>query len=123
MGVHHHSTRSSRRQLAGTAVAGEGRASGRDPGEAVRIQDHLGEGTDPAGAVGRTLGSPGRLVDHMALGVGRIGADRTLAGPLVGSSLAVVEGDSPAEGGTVDLAGHSNPHRRIDSAGVHRTTC
>jgi hypothetical protein len=92
--VHHHSTRSSRRQLAGTAVAGEGRASGRDPGEAVRIQDHLGEGTDPAGAVGRTLGSPGRLVDHMALGVGRIGADRTLAGPAARKVSMDVRGTS-----------------------------
>jgi hypothetical protein len=79
--VRHHSTRSSRRHLAGTAVAGEGRASGRDPGEAVHIQDRLGEGTDPAGAVGRTPGSPGHLVDHRVLGVGHIGADRTLAGP------------------------------------------
>lgn len=46
--------------------------------------------------------------------------------PLVGSSLAVVEGNDPAEGGSVlGLAGHSNRHRRhrIDSAGVHRTTC
>lgn len=46
--------------------------------------------------------------------------------PLVGNSLAVVEGNDPVEGGSVlGLAGHSNRHRRrrIDSAGVHRTTC
>lgn len=45
--------------------------------------------------------------------------------PLVGNSLAVVEGNDPAEGGSVlGLAGHSNRRRRrIDSVGVHRTTC
>lgn len=76
---------SRRRYFAGTAVAGEGRASGRDPEEvvhAVRIQDCLGEGTGPAGAAEGMSGSPGRLVDHKVLGVGCIGADRKPAGPV-----------------------------------------
>lgn len=44
--------------------------------------------------------------------------------PLVGNILAVVEGNVPAEGGSVlGLAVHNNWHcRRIDSARVHRTT-
>jgi hypothetical protein len=40
--------------------------------------------------------------------------------PLVGNSLAVVEGNDPAEGDSIlGLAGHSNRHRRrrIDSRG------
>lgn len=77
---------SRRRYFAGTAVAGEGMASGRDPGEAVhavRIQDRLGEGNGPAGAVVGMSGSPGHLVDHKVLDVGRIGADRKPAGPVV----------------------------------------
>lgn len=126
-GVRRHSTRSSRRRyFAGTAVAGEGMASGRDLGEAahaVHIQDYLGEGTGPAGAAGGMPGIPGRLVDHKVQDVGCIGADRKPADPLVGNSPAVVEGNDPAEGGRVlGLAGHSN-RRHIDSAGVHRTTC
>jgi hypothetical protein len=41
--------------------------------------------------------------------------------PLVGNSLAVVEENDP-EGGILGLAGHSNRHRRIGFAGVHRKT-
>jgi hypothetical protein len=72
---HRHSKRNSHHlRLAGTAAAGEDRASGHGLVEAVRTLDHLGVGPAVAGTAGHRPGSPEHPVDHRVLVAGHIGA-------------------------------------------------